>query len=87
MSQSATIHQDPWDMRAARDALPSARQSADGRYVAEQRTHDYGRHPSSSHYAARQATRAMRGATQYDDEYALSSEEEMTHGHGRMRRG
>jgi hypothetical protein len=76
---SATIHQDPWDARTLRDALPTAtRQTSDGRYSTQRRGGDVAN-------TARQATRTMGRAAGYGDDYAIDSDEE-THGYARIRR-
>ncbi|KAH6027842.1 hypothetical protein HBI83_049120 [Parastagonospora nodorum] len=73
---SPTIHQDPWDARNVREALPTLRQSADTRYSSS----------SGGHTAAREASRAMARATSARDDYAAESDDDMTHGHTRRRR-
>jgi hypothetical protein len=74
---SPTIHQDPWDARNVREALPPMRQPADGRYLKA----------SGTHSAARQASRAMARATGFEDDYATDSDDAVTHGHHRRRHG
>lgn len=91
LSPPAAIHQDPWDARVPQDVLPSTRSDPDGRYTMERRgydvingatSHNYGH---NSHAAAQQATYAIRGITGYDDDYAISSEDERTYGNVRRR--
>jgi hypothetical protein len=76
---SATVHQDPWDARTLRDALPTVtREASDGRYSTQRRAGHMGN-------AAQQATHAMGRVAGYGDEYAIDSDEE-THGYARVRR-
>jgi hypothetical protein len=74
-SAPAIVHQDPWDARNMRDALPTPRPIVDDRYT----------NVSGSHGAARQATQAMGRAAGYVGEYVTDSDDEPTHGHSRRR--
>jgi hypothetical protein len=85
VSQPAvTIHQDPWDARNMREALPAPRQPSDGRYTLQRRGEAVIK-ASGTHSAARQATRAMGRVAGFEDDYATDSSDEPTHGHGRKR--
>lgn len=66
--------QDPWDLRATQDALPSPHQPRDSRYPLQSRGEaTVGR--SNSIRQAQQATRAMRNAAQYDSVFDDDSDE------------
>ncbi|KAF2029712.1 hypothetical protein EK21DRAFT_67159 [Setomelanomma holmii] len=78
-SPSVTVHQDPWDARTMREALPTTRQTSDGRYTMERRG-------TGTHSAAQEATRAMGRAAGYaHEEYVTDSDDEPTHGHARRK--
>jgi hypothetical protein len=84
LSPSNTVHQDPWDARNMREALPPHHQIPDGRYASQHRGEDAYK-VITSHIAAQQATRSMRTAAGCDYAYVTDSEDEGTHGHGRGR--
>jgi hypothetical protein len=81
---SNIVHQDPWDARNMREALPVHRQMPDGRYATQHRGEDVYK-AASAHAAAQQATRSMERAAGYDYDYVTDSEDEVTHVHGRRR--
>lgn len=84
LSPSVTVHQDPWDARNVREALPTPRQLSDGRYMTQRHGEDIIK-AAGTHTAARQATRAMGRAAGYEYDYVTDSDDEITHGHGRKR--
>jgi hypothetical protein len=84
LSPSNIIHQDPWDARNMREALPTPRQQPDGRYAMQHRREDVYK-VAGTHVAAQQATQAMGRAAGYDYDYVTDSEDEVTHGHSRRR--
>jgi hypothetical protein len=83
ISPPVTVHQDTWNTRNLREALPS-RETSDGRYTIQRRGEDVIK-ASGSHSAARKATRAMGRAAGYEDDYATDSDDQVTHGHPRRR--
>ncbi|KAH7089788.1 hypothetical protein FB567DRAFT_547347 [Paraphoma chrysanthemicola] len=84
LSPSVQVHQDPWDARSMRDAVPTTRQTSDGRHTIDRRGADV-LSGVSTHSAAREATRAMGRVAGFAHEYETDSEDEPTHGH-RLRR-
>ncbi|KAH7062919.1 hypothetical protein BKA63DRAFT_189057 [Paraphoma chrysanthemicola] len=84
LSPSVKVHQDPWDARSMHDALPTPRQTSDGRYTMDRRGADV-ISGVGTHSAAREATRAMSRVAGYAHDYETDSDEEPTHGHARRR--
>ena len=85
LSPSVTVHQDPWDARTMRDALPNTRQTSDGRYTMERRGADV-INSAGTHSAAREATRAMGRVAGFAHDYETDSDDDVTQGHARRRR-
>jgi hypothetical protein len=83
ISPAVTVHQDPWDARNLREALPT-RETSDGRYTLQRRGEEVIK-ASGTHSAARKATRAMGRVAGYEDDYATDSDGQVTHGHPRLR--
>jgi hypothetical protein len=83
ISPPVTVHQETWDTRNLREALPS-HETNDGRYTIQRRGEDVIK-ASGSHSAARKATRAMGRAAGYEEDYATDSDDQVTHGHPRRR--
>ncbi|KAH7071008.1 hypothetical protein FB567DRAFT_213356 [Paraphoma chrysanthemicola] len=85
LSPPVQVHQDPWDARSMRDALPTTRQTPDGRYTMDRRGADV-LSGVGTHSAAREATRAMGRVAGFAHDFETDSEDEpTTHGHGRRR--
>jgi chemotaxis protein histidine kinase CheA len=82
ISPPVTVHQDPYNTRNLREALPS-RETADNRNSIQRRGEDVIK-AAGSHSAARKATRAMGRAAGYEDDYA-TDDDQVTHGHPRRR--
>jgi hypothetical protein len=83
ISPQVTVHQDPWDARNLREALPP-REKSDGRYTIQRRGEEVIK-ASGTHSAARKATRAMGRVSGYEDDYATDSDDQVTHGHSRRK--
>jgi hypothetical protein len=68
-----------------RDALPSTRQTSDGRYTMERRGADV-INSAGTPSAAREATRAMGRVAGFAHDYETDSDDDVTQGHARRRR-